>query len=75
MTSIRPLAGVFLCGIAALVFAAPTLFLAADSPTGPKVAFLVVGTIILALGALRIRREGAASSRGTDEPTKRVSGE
>lgn len=50
--------GVVLCAAAALVFAAPTVLLPADSPTGPKLIFVAVGSVVLIFGAIRIRREG-----------------
>lgn len=56
--------GVVLCAAAALVFAAPTVLLPSDSPTGPKLIFVAVGSVILIFGAIRIRREGGAGGNG-----------
>lgn len=54
----RPVA-VFLCVASATVLAAPTLFFPADSPTEPKLGLLAIGTVLFALGTIRIRTEHA----------------
>ncbi|MDQ1123256.1 hypothetical protein [Microbacterium trichothecenolyticum] len=71
MRSIRSLRGPALCAAAAFVFAAPTLFLPADSPTGAKAGFLIAGTVVLVLGAIDIRRDGTtrANARRSDAPS------
>ncbi|BFM24491.1 hypothetical protein QE430_001139 [Microbacterium testaceum] len=56
----RPVA-VFLCVASAAVLAAPTLFFPADSPTEPKLGLLAIGTVLFALGTIRIRTEHATS--------------
>lgn len=54
----RPVA-VLLCVASAAVLAAPTLLFPADSPTEPKLCLLAIGTVLFALGTIRIRREHA----------------
>lgn len=52
--------------IAAGVFAAPTLFLPADSPVEPKVIFIVIGSVLLTAAIVLTRREPV--SPPSDEP-------
>ena len=49
--------GTIVAVVAAVVFAAPTLFLPADSPVGPKLVFIVVGSALLATAIVLTRRE------------------
>ncbi|MXS76093.1 MULTISPECIES: hypothetical protein [unclassified Microbacterium] len=59
--------GAIVAGLAALVFAAPTSVLPADGPVAPKLSFIVVGAVLLALAIVLTRREPGASGRGDGE--------
>lgn len=62
----RPI-GVVLCVVAAAIFAAPTLFLPADTHVSVKLLFIVAGSLCLALGVFRVRREDKSRpQRGED---------
>lgn len=60
-TKVRPW-GAVISMIAAAVFAAPPLVLPADSPVGPKLVFIVVGSVLLATAIVATRAE--PGSRG-----------
>ncbi|MFG6280730.1 hypothetical protein [Microbacterium sp. 5K110] len=49
--------GAIMAVVAAVVFAAPTLFLPADSSVGQKLAFIVAGSVILAAAIVLTRAE------------------
>lgn len=57
----------------AVICAIPTLVLPADSPNAPKVALLIAGAAVFAVGVVRVRREdgqargAAADHDGTPE--------
>jgi len=55
--------GAVLSAAAALVFAAPTLFLPADTHASVKLVFIAVGSILFAMGVIRVRSEGRAKKR------------
>jgi len=60
--------GTIVAVIAAAVFAAPTVLLPADSPVGPKLVFIVVGSVLLATAIALTRSEpGANGSHATEE--------
>jgi len=54
--------GVALSALAALVLATPTLFLPADVHVWVKLVFITVGSVLLAIAAVRVRAEGTASA-------------
>lgn len=58
---------VWLCAVAALVFAFPTLGLPADTPTGVKGVFILVGSVLFVVGVIRMRYE----TRPPNEPSER----
>ncbi|MDF2990781.1 MAG: hypothetical protein K0S37_1295 [Microbacterium sp.] len=66
--------GAALSAVAALVFATPTLFLPADVHVSVKLVFIVAGSILFAVGVLRVRGEGAAPTASepseSDPPTR-----
>lgn len=63
--------GAVLSAAAALVFATPTLFLPPDAHASVKLVFIVVGSILFAIGVIRVRSEGRPrkkSDAGTSNP-------
>lgn len=60
--------GMMVAVIAAAVFAAPAVLLPTDSPVGPKLVFILVGSVLLAAAIALTRSEpGANGSRATVE--------
>ncbi|MCC4248541.1 MULTISPECIES: hypothetical protein [Microbacterium] len=60
--------GAIVSVMAAGVLAAPTLLLPADSPVGPKLVFIVVGSLLFATAVALTRAEpGKRGSRAPDE--------
>jgi len=55
--------GVLFSALAAFVFAAPTLFLPADTHVAIKLFFIVTGCLLFAAGILFVRREGRAREK------------
>ncbi len=53
--------GTIVAVLAAFVFAAPTLVLPADGPVAPKLGFIAVGAVMLAVAIVLTRREPGAS--------------
>lgn len=53
--------GTIVAVIAAAVFAAPTVLLPTDSPVGPKLVFVVVGSVLLATAIALTRSEPGAN--------------
>lgn len=60
--------GPIVAALAALVFAAPTLFLPADSPVSAKLVFIVAGSILLAAAIVLTRAEPGARNPDLSEP-------
>ena len=67
-----PPIGVLLCVAAVAVFAAPTLAFPADAPTGPRLVFAAIGTVLLVLGMIFVRREPAERSAAARAPRGRT---
>lgn len=59
--------------VAAIVFAAPTLILPADSPVGPKLIFIAVGAVLLVAAIVLTRLEPPSRADHADEENDEVS--
>ncbi|MFS0792940.1 hypothetical protein [Microbacterium sp. 1P10AE] len=58
--------------ISALVFAAPTLLLPADSPVGPKLLFIAIGSVLLVAAIALTRLEPPTRASHGTVPTDDV---